>query len=200
MMHVRAEAEEARPVPRLVREEKLLGKDEMNLAEFPITLLTDRKDVNMIVREVPTRDEATGLEILRKVTVTGSEQEGLPTAQDNLVLLGLLYLTKRANNLRERRVWFTRSELLTILGWPDSGASYSRIELSLKRWAKVFVLYENAWWEKPKQTYSTKGFGIIDDFELNEGGSKQLFFFARILRGTKSSSPVWRRGSYGHSI
>ena len=114
----------------------------MNLAEFPITLLADRKDVNMITREVRTRDEATGVDIVRKVTVTGSEHEGLPTAQDNLILLGLLYLTKRANNLRERRVWFTRTELLKILGWPDSGASYNRVELSLKRWAKVFVLYE----------------------------------------------------------
>ncbi len=176
-MHPRAEAKEAHPVLELVTEERLLGKDEMNLAEFPITLLADRKDVNMIIREVRTRDESTGTEIVRKVTVTGSDQEGLPTAQDNLVLLGLLYLTKRANNLRERRVWFTRSELIKILRWPDSGASYSRIELSLKRWAKVFVLYENSWWEKPKQAYSTKGFGIIDDFELTEGASRQIPLF-----------------------
>lgn len=161
----------------LVRAEKLLGKDEMNLAEFPITLLADRKGVNMIIREVRTRDETTGLEIVRKVTVTGSEQEGLPTALDNLVLLGLLYLTKRANNLRERRVWFTRTELLRVLGWPDSGASYGRVGLSLKRWAKVFVLHENSWWEKPKQAYSTKGFGIIDDFELNESNPRQLALF-----------------------
>ena len=100
-MHPRAEASENRPALELLTEEKLLGKDEMNLAEFPITLLVDRKDVNMIIREVRTRDEATGIDIVRKVTVTGSEQEGLPTAQDNLILLGMLYLTKRANNLRE---------------------------------------------------------------------------------------------------
>jgi hypothetical protein len=152
-------------------DERLLGKDEMNLAEFPITLLADRKDVSMITREVPVRDEHTGLSVLRKVTVTGSEQFGLPSAQDNLILLSLIYLTKRANNFRERRIWFTRSELIRVLGWADSGQSYSRIELSLKRWANVFVLYENSWWEKPKQTYSSKGFGIIDDFELNDGSS-----------------------------
>jgi hypothetical protein len=173
-MHGKSEAKADRPGLRPVTEEKLLGKDEMNLAEFPITLLADRKGVNMISREVRTRDESTGMEVVRKVTVTGSDQDGLPTTQDNLVLLGLLYLTKRANNLRERRVWFTRGELLKILGWPDSGASYSRVELSLKRWAQVFVYYENAWWEKPKRAYSTKGFGIIDDFELNEGSPRQL--------------------------
>lgn len=155
-------------------DERLLGKDEMNLAEFPITLLADRKGVSIIVREVPTRDEQTGKMVLRKVTVSGSELYGLPSSQDNLILLGLIYLTKRANNFRERRVEFSRSEIIRVLGWPDSGQSYTRIELSLKRWANVFVLYENAWWEKPRQTYSSKGFGIIDDFEIHDGSSGSL--------------------------
>ena len=154
-------------------DERLFGKDEMNLAEFPITLLSDRKDLTMITREVPVRDEHTGVTVIRKVTVTGSEQYGLPSTQDNLILLGLIYLTKRANNFSERRIWFTRSELIKVLGWADSGQSYSRVELSLKRWANVFVLYENSWWEKPKQAYSTKGFGIIDDFELNDGSQSR---------------------------
>lgn len=154
-------------------DERLMGKDEMNLAEFPITLLADRKGVSLIVREVPIRDEQTGAMVLRKVTVSGSELYGLPSAQDNLILLGLIYLTKRANNFRERRVGFSRSEVLKVLGWPDSGQSYARIELSLKRWANVFVLYENSWWEKPRQSYSSKGFGIIDDFEIVDGSASR---------------------------
>lgn len=154
---------------RALGEEELLGKDEMNLAELPITLLTDRKGVSMITREVPVRDEQNATTVLRKVTVTGSEQFGLPSAQDNLVLLGLIYLTKRSNNFTNRRIWFTRGELIRVLGWANSGQSYTRLELSLKRWANVFVLYENAWWERRQQTYSSKGFGIIDDFELHDG-------------------------------
>jgi hypothetical protein len=154
-------------------DERLFGKDEMNLAEFPITLLADRKDLTIITREVPVRDEHTGVTVLRKVTVTGSDQYGLPSSQDNLILLGLIYLTKRSNNFSDRRIWFTRSELIKVLGWADSGQSYSRVQLSLKRWANVFVLYENSWWEKPKQAYSTKGFGIIDDFELAEGSQSR---------------------------
>jgi hypothetical protein len=160
-------------------EERLLGKDEMNLAEFPITLLSERRGVNMITREVVVREERTGLSVIRKVTVTGSDKDGLPTSQDNLILLALIYLTKRANNFTDRRLWFTRTALLRVLGWPDSGQSYRRIELSLKRWGQVFVLYENAWWDKPKQSYSTKGFGIIDDFELNDASMsrQQLSLF-----------------------
>jgi hypothetical protein len=146
------------------------AKDEMNLAEFPITLLTDRAPagVTMITREVQARDERTGILVNRKVTVTGSDVYGIPTAQDNLLLLGMIYLTKRSNNFRDRRVWFTRSELIKVLEWPDTGPSYERVQKSFCRWANVFVLYENSWWEKAKQAYSTKGFGIIDDFELSD--------------------------------
>src|SRR5688500_4783002 len=92
--------EPSRVLPR--DEGELLGKDEMNLAEFPITLLTDRapRGVTMITREVAARDDRTGILLTRKVTVTAHETYGLPTAQDNLILLGLIFLTKRANNFR----------------------------------------------------------------------------------------------------
>lgn len=157
------------------------ARDEMNLAEFPLTLLTDRAPAGqtMLEREVQIREDRTGKTITRRVTITASDVYGLPTAQDNIIILGLIYLSKRANDFQERRVWFTRSELIRILNWPDTGSYYKRITDSLCRWANVFVLYENAWWEKSRQAYVTKGFGIIDDFEINETlrDGKQLSLF-----------------------
>ena len=65
-----------------------------------------------------------------------------------------------------------------MLGWPDTGPSYKRITTSLDRWANVYCRYENSWWDKPQRAYATKGFGIIDDFELNDGGrSEQMGLF-----------------------
>jgi Replication initiator protein A len=167
-------------VPETPPERDPFGRDEMNLAEFPITLLTDRAPagLTMITREVQARDERTGMLVTRKVTVTGSDVYGIPTAQDNLVLLALIYLTKRSNNFRDRRVWFTRSELIKVLEWPDTGPSYGRVYKSFCRWGNVFVLYENSWWEKASRAYSSdKGFGIIDNFELNDSRSKQMTLF-----------------------
>jgi hypothetical protein len=154
---------------------QLLGKDEMNLAELPITLLTDRAPAGLktIDRQVQAYDERTGKLVWRRVKVTGSESYGVPAAKDGLILLGLVYLTKKANNFADRRVWFTRSELIRVLGWPDAGPYYRRIATSLYRWANVFCLYENSWWEKHRQAYTTKGFGIIDDFELNDGSRSE---------------------------
>ena len=58
-----------------------LGRDEMNLAEFPITLLTDRvpKDQTEAVYQDEIFDERTGLTLTRKLTITAGNH-GLTTA------------------------------------------------------------------------------------------------------------------------
>jgi hypothetical protein len=146
-----------------------LGKDEMNLAEFPITLLTDRVPEGQKVLQYQDEifDEKTSRIISRKLTISASESYGLPTAVDDDVILGLIQLTKVANNFTSRKVAFSRSDLIRMLGWPDSGFSYRRIATSLKRWLGVSLVYENAWWDKRQQAWTTKGFHIIDNFELS---------------------------------
>jgi len=48
---------------------------------------------------------------------------------------------------------FTRYELLKLLGWGDSGASYERIEEALNRWVGVTLFYDKAWWDKDEKTW-----------------------------------------------
>jgi hypothetical protein len=50
-----------------------LGRDEMNLAEFPVALLTDRvpKDQKEAVYQDEIYDERTGLTLSRKLTISG---------------------------------------------------------------------------------------------------------------------------------
>jgi hypothetical protein len=143
----------------------------MNLAEFPITLLTDRvpKGQKVLQYQDEIFDEKTSRIIARKLTISASESDGLPTALDDDVILALIQLTKIANNFTSRKVEFGRSDLIRMLGWPDSGFSYRRIATSLKRWLGVSLVYENAWWDKRQQAWTTKGFHIIDNFELSGG-------------------------------
>jgi hypothetical protein len=81
-----------------------VGRDEMNLAEFPIALLTDYppEGVKMLVFE-----DRHG-----KLTVVGSEDRGLPTASDSDVIVGLIQLTKLRNNFTDPTVEFSRYELV----------------------------------------------------------------------------------------
>src|SRR3954454_14321053 len=89
---------------------EILGKDEMNLAEFPIAALTDYvpKGQNTI-----SFNDGVG-----SLLVTGSDAYGLPTAADADVVVALILLTKRRNNFDTATVHFSRAEILDILGWP----------------------------------------------------------------------------------
>src|SRR3954451_16569962 len=97
----------------------VLGRDEMNFAEFPLALLTDRapSDLKTLETEDQIYDERKGQVISRKLTITSSDKYGLTTPKDEDVLLALIQLTKQANNFTDRKVCFSRAELLKLLGW-----------------------------------------------------------------------------------
>src|SRR4051794_27597688 len=86
-----------------------LGRDEMNLAEFPITLLTDRvpKDQKEAVYQDEIYDERAGLTLTRKLIISAGNH-GLTTAIDDEIILALIQLTKQKNNFTNPRVEFCR--------------------------------------------------------------------------------------------
>jgi hypothetical protein len=146
------------------------GKDEMNFAEFPIALLTDRvpKGQKSIEFVDSIYDEKRKKMIIRRRIIEGSEQYGLPTATDDAVILALIQLTKLRGDFQRREVVFTRSELLEMLGWPREGKNYDRLKLSLLRIANVTYNYDNAWWDARQKTWTTRAFHIIDIVEIND--------------------------------
>jgi hypothetical protein len=138
----------------IAKDEPLVGRDEMNLAEFPITLLTDKssKTVKTIVFESKHG----------KLTVTGSDDLGLPTAPDADVIVALIQLTKMRNNFTDPTVQFSRYELLKLLGWDDQGRHYRRIDESLRRWVGVTLRYDKSWWDNEIKCRVDANFHIID--------------------------------------
>ena len=147
-----------------------IGKDEMNLAEFPMTSLSDRPAVGetSLRFEDQIYDDRKKKLVTRKRIIEGSKEYGLPTATDDSVILALIQLTKIKNGFAARDVEFTRHELISLLGWPNKGQSYDRIEQSLHRLAGVTYHFENSWWDNRRKTWTTKIFGIIDTVELND--------------------------------
>jgi hypothetical protein len=145
------------------------GKDELNLAEFPIALLTEKAPKGVRTLEFKDQIFDSGKKKLlnRKLTIEGSETYGLPTAKDDEVILALIQLSKR-KRFHDKALHFTRFELITLLGWPNTGQSYARIVLALRRWVSVTLHYENAWWDKSEERWTSGAFHIIDDFELND--------------------------------
>jgi plasmid replication initiation protein len=143
------------------------GRDELNLAEFPLCALANRlrPDLKTLRFEDRLFDRQRGETITRQLTITGSDAYGLPTALDDEVLLGLIQLS-RLSQFAERTVRFTRYQLIGLLGWSKESKSYERIEASLNRWTGVTLYYRNAWWNKPRQCWVDEKFHILDNVRL----------------------------------
>jgi hypothetical protein len=152
------------------------GRDELNLAEFPITLLSDRvpKGCKTLVFEIEGKDKDASQAVKRKVTITGGDAYGLPTAIDDEVLVALIQLTKLRNDFTSPTVSFSRYELVRILGWPDDGKSYRRIEEAIKRWAGVTLYYDNAWYNKETKTMVSETFHIIERASFMDQETKRV--------------------------
>lgn len=150
----------------------LTGKDEMNLVEFPITLLDQRNNKN--IKTIEISDYITGKDgkpMKREWTVTGSNKYGLPLAQDNEVLIALLKIGKE-QDFESSTIYFSKYRLLKIMGWSNQGKNYHRLEESLDRFKGVSIKAKNAFWDNRSKTYITVNFGIIDSYVLLDSTKK----------------------------
>jgi len=143
-----------------------LGGDEMNLAEFPFALLSDRQPDG--VESIQFSDTIRGKDgesVERSWIVTGGEEFGLPVASDEQVYIALMELT-REQNYANRIIHLTRYDLIHRLGWPDKGGSYQRLKAALDRLLGATITAQQAFWDKSRQSYVDVGFHIIDDYAL----------------------------------
>jgi hypothetical protein len=147
------------------------GRDEMNLVEFPFATLSERSGNTKVLEfQVNDYDRIVGKPVIRRLTVTGDAKYGLPTAKDEEVYLALLQLTKLHNAFEAPKVYFTRSQLIKLMGWKNRDWSYHRIATALCRLTGVRLFYENAWRDNAKKRFRSRGgFGLLDSFELRDG-------------------------------
>lgn len=143
------------------------GRDEMNLAEFPLATLTSRvsKDVQTLSFSDRMWDPGNREYVTRRLTIAGSDAYGLPTALDDEVILGLIQLT-REEDFSNPEVLFSRYRLVRLLGWRNEGKSYTRLETSLKRWVGVTLYYEKAWWDHKEKAWVDESFHILERLAL----------------------------------
>jgi hypothetical protein len=148
------------------------GRDENNLAEFPLSLLADRvpEGQKSVEYQDTITDWKTGQVVHRRVCITGSDKFGLPTSKDEDVLLALVQLTKITNGFTSSEIFFTKHQVIEVLGWRNRGWAYDRIEESLHRWKGVSVHYWNAWRDNAKETWKdSEAIGILEYVKISDG-------------------------------
>lgn len=146
------------------------GRDELNLAEFPLSLISKKasEDAKVLVFEDTVWDSEARQLVSRRVTISGSADCGLPSSADEEVLLALIQITK-LQGFRHKKVFFSRYQLLQILGWEDTGYYYNRIVSALNTWLGVNVKWHNAWRDYTKGTnWGNKGIVLIQSYELKK--------------------------------
>jgi plasmid replication initiation protein len=150
------------------------GRDEMNLADFPISVLQRQQPsdasgqkLDTIVYESSRLDPASRQRVTQRVTLQSSSREGLPTPADEHVILALLYVAKHSTNFADATVHFAPGQLFEIMGWSPNGRSYQRLRGVLRRLKSLNVRYENAWWDAAGRAYEEEvATGIIAAYRI----------------------------------
>src|SRR5712692_7583752 len=147
---------------------KGVGADELNLAEFPLAVFSRRLNSSQKTLDFEDEvfDEGAKRSVRRRLVISGSDRFGLPTPVDTDVLLVLIQLTKQRSNFEARVLAFSRYELIELLRWNHSGASYQRLEETLQRWSSTTLYYHGAWWDRSVRRWKSKTFHVIESLDL----------------------------------
>ncbi|MCS6804524.1 MAG: replication initiator protein A [Acidobacteriota bacterium] len=144
------------------------GKDEMNLATFPMAALYTH--VPSGARSLKFEDTIIGKNgklVKRTWTIQGGSEAGLPTATDEDVYVALMELTQR-QGFDKQQVLFSRYDLLKRLGWCICGKCYARLDESLVRLSNVTFHARNAFWDNEAKSYVTAAFTLIQGYHIYE--------------------------------
>ncbi|MCA9191091.1 MAG: replication initiator protein A [Planctomycetales bacterium] len=153
------------------------GVDELNLAEFPLASISDRipDGKKTLVYEDLIFDREEGRELKRRLTLSGSDRYGLPTAKDDDVLLACIQISK-LQDFQSPEVSFSRYELLKLLRWSDDTRNYERLSQSLRRWKGLTVFSDRAFYDHAEKSWVNRDFSIFDTLyiyrrEVRQGAS-----------------------------
>lgn len=157
--------------------EELITKDELNLAEYPFTLMARRvpsilvNGVRQPIKTLEYRGWTTINGERRPVSwlVTGSDRFGLPTAGDQDICVAIMEVW-REHSFKDRTIPISSAyQLLRKIGLPDKGQNYRRLRAALDRITGTYIVAENAFWDRGRQCYiSRRGFHIFESYELIE--------------------------------
>lgn len=122
----------------------IMGRDEMNLAEYPLAVLSKRvsKKYKTIKIDLGAVKNKEGKLVPRRWTVTGSDEFGLPVPNDEEIYVAFMEQTKK-NDFESREVFFTRYRILKKMDWPTTGTYYKRVKDALDRLVGLTIYAEN---------------------------------------------------------
>ena len=144
----------------------VLGKDEMNLAEYPLSILThriprDRKTYSFTQRIT----DHEGTLVRQSWSVLGSDKYGLPTPYDDDVLIALLYCYKEQKP-QGKQIHFSLYKLCQITRKALSKREYDRMRDSLNRLTSTTIVATNCFYDNLAKSWVSEAFHLFDRYKL----------------------------------
>ena len=153
----------------MLEEQDLITKEEMNLTEYPLMLVSER--IPKGVKTIKYEDWVTvaGEKVQLKWIVTGSDLHGLPTGGDQDIYLALMEIG-RENGFKDKKIAFQSIySMLKKMNIPDTKGEYVRFMRALDRFVGMTIYTENAIWDREKKSYVKKvAFNLLDHYQLVE--------------------------------
>ncbi len=146
--------------PEVIR----IAQDEFNLAVFPIAVLDKRAQKSKNYLTFTEHITSNGREIQRVWTVMPHPIEGLPSTTDEDVYVALMELSYEQG--AQKKVYFSRYDLIRRLGWPMNAKHYERLESSLRKLAAVRIEAKNAYVDRHSGRLVDVGMSIIQEFKI----------------------------------
>lgn len=144
----------------------IVGKDEMNLAEYPFAVLTPRVPPGSKTFTLTQQiRDAHGKSITQTWAVLGSDKYGLPTPYDDDVLLALLYCYKSQNSAG-KRIAFTLYELCRIMQRAPSQQEYARLRVALNRLISTTIAATNCFYDNLAQSWVSESFHLFERYRV----------------------------------
>ncbi len=146
------------------------GRDEMNLAEFPIARLGRRDARTTIAHTSWHTSVATGERYQQRWEVSANAKYGLPTEFGERVLVALLKMAYDQNFTRVTR--FTAYRIIKALHLQDHSSNYKYVYTALDQLAGLTIISQQAFWDNDeKKRITTKhAFHLIDEYQLRVEG------------------------------
>jgi hypothetical protein len=150
-------------------QEEKVSKDEMNLAEYPMTLLSRRAPKGVKTLEYTDWVTIEGNKKPLKWIITGSDKFGLPVGGDQDIYVAIIEVWRECG-FKDRVIPIgSIYQMLKRLGLPDDKQYYERFRSALDRLRHMSIIAENAFWDKSNQCYfSRRSFNIFDEYYLVE--------------------------------
>ena len=144
-------------------------KEEMNLTEYPFTLLSAIPPRGVTKIEYSDWVTKDGKQKQLRWVVSGSEEYGFPVGGDQDIYVAIMEVW-REQGFREKTIRIgTIYQILKKIGLPTNKQNYNRFKQALDRLAGIYITTENAFWNKEGNRFLEKrGFHLFDSYEYAE--------------------------------